>query len=620
MAHPLSALGGESDADALLVLPKGYVDMRVPTRRLAAQPLNKLLFFQAKLTARAGYDENRASTRSPFPSRLCLTLQFDNGQFVGNIFGRANTGQWREIKVGSRLTFTAKVTIFRGERCLTDISLATATGKVHALYGGMPGRVSADVVTACLGEAAGSRTAQSQARRRISDDPVIVSSLRQAGYGSAGAFLRDLHTPLTPADGERALAAARAATVAQVRSAGGQRPSLAAPFDSIPIDDDLRRLVPAQPETLSSGQRNALNLIRKAIKTHRASRVLLNGDVGSGKTLVFLLAAASVAESGFRVAVMVPSELVARQIHAQAARRFPALRPALVTGADTRAEPGDSLMVIGTQALLSRPPAGPLRLLVIDEQHKFSVEQRAALAGDATHVIEASATPIPRSLALALFDGWIEAKIPGCPVEKRIHCHLLHDMDRGMAVRIVGDHLVAGRKVVFLYAKLAAGKADTKSAMEAAARLEQRFAGKVVCLHGKLKSADKEYALADFASGRKPILVSTTVIEVGVDVPDIGCMVVSSAERFGVAQLHQLRGRLVRNGGDGDFVMLTDKPIEGSGTERLRAVRDIADGFELAERDMHLRGFGDVLGEMQSGSAQTLFKMARLEASDFLPH
>lgn len=618
LAHPLSALGCESDADALLVLPKGFVDMRTPLRRVSDQPLDILLFFRAQVYSRVGFDRNKNRTHSPFPARLCITMQMDDGQYEANVFGASNTGDWKEIRNGSVLTFTATITLFRNQRSLSNLTLAMPTGRVEPLYAGVPGRVSGTTVTEAVISALHDRSSTTEARKRIAANPVIVESLRQSGYTYAGAFLRDLHVPENPTDGFQALEAARTATVAQVRSAGGQRPSRAAPTDSIPIDDDLRRLVPAQPETLSAGQRDALNTIRKAIKAHKAARVLLNGDVGSGKTLVFLLAAASVAESGFRVAIMVPNELVAKQIHVQATRRFPGLRPALIIGADTNATPEDSLMLIGTQALLSRNLAGPLRLLVIDEQHKFSVEQRTALIGEATHVIEASATPIPRSLALALFDGWVEARITGCPVDKTIRCHLLHDLDRGEAVRIVGDHLAGGRKVVFLYAKLAAGKSDTKSVLEASERLEERFPGKVACLHGKLKSAEKEKTLAEFASGQKPILVSTTVIEVGVDVADIGCMVVSSAERFGVAQLHQLRGRLVRNGGVGNFVMLTDKPVEGTGSERLRAVRDTVDGFALAERDMQIRGFGDVLGEMQSGATQTLFKAARLEPQDFL--
>ncbi|WP_454906770.1 helicase-related protein [Variovorax gossypii] len=617
VATPLAALGCESDADALLVLPKGYVDMRAPLRRLSQAPLDSPLFLRATVKSKIGYDRHKERTYSPFPARLGITMQLDDGQYEASVFG--STGDWREIRAGDEVTFTAKVTVFRDERTLSDVCLAAATGRVGPLYAGIQGRLSGALVAQALRLAVQNRAALRDAAQRIAEEPVVVSALGAHGFREPEPFLVHLHSPKTPLVGANALAAARAATVAQVRHAGGLRPSFAAPQDVIPIDDDLRRLVPAQPETLSPGQRDALNRIRKAIKAHRAARVLLNGDVGSGKTLVFLLAAASVAESGFRVAIMVPSELVAMQIHAQATRRFPGLRPALVTGAAAGGASDDSLMLIGTQALLSRPLAGSLRLLVIDEQHKFSVEQRGALAGDATHVIEASATPIPRSLALALFDGWTEARIPGCPVEKTIRCHLLHDTDRRTAAHIVSEHIEAGRKVVFLYAQLGGGKPSTKSVLEAAARLEQRFPGKVCALHGKLKPGAKERTLADFAAGLKPILVSTTVIEVGVDVPDVGCMVVSSAERFGVAQLHQLRGRLVRNGGVGDFVMLTGKPVDGAGTQRLRAVRDTTDGFALAERDMHLRGFGDVLGEMQSGAAQTLFKLARLEPKDFLP-
>jgi ATP-dependent DNA helicase RecG len=154
--------------------------------------------------------------------------------------------------------------------------------------------------------------------------------------------------------------------------------------------------------------------------------------------------------------------------------------------------------------------------------------------------------------------------------------------------------------------------------LQAFERLEKSLPGQVVAIHGTLKGDEKEKAIAQFASGEKPVAVVSTVIEVGVDVPDVGCMVVNGADRFGVAQLHQLRGRLVRNGGRGDFVMMTEKVPSKFTRQRLEAVRDTPDGFALAEQDMLLRGFGDVLGDSQHGSTETVFKLARLKPEDFL--
>jgi ATP-dependent DNA helicase RecG len=258
-----------------------------------------------------------------------------------------------------------------------------------------------------------------------------------------------------------------------------------------------------------------------------------------------------------------------------------------------------------------------MSLVVIDEQHKFSVDQRHALVGAETHLIEASATPIPRSLAIALFGGWQEARIGGQPVDKLIHSYLLSESDgRGQSSRLLLDAIRAGKKAIVLYPSVTG---SDKSVTEAAARLEGVLAGKVTALHGRLSSKDKEQAFALFRTGERPVLVASTAVEVGVDVPDVACLVVCEAQRFGVSQLHQIRGRLVRNGGLGHFIMLVpDKRPKKDTMERLEAVRDVSDGFDLAERDLELRGFGDVLGEAQTGASLTLFRLTRLGPGDFL--
>lgn len=220
------------------------------------------------------------------------------------------------------------------------------------------------------------------------------------------------------------------------------------------IDGDLIRLVHAQPEILSHGQRVALNRIRQAVISALV-RVLLNGEVGSGKTLVFLLALASVAQaSGGRTARSYsPVDLVAAHIDRAAMARFPHLCPSLVTGGTDTFQEGTQ-MVVGTQALLNRVATiapTPLAMLVVDEQHKFSVDQRNGLVGPGTHVIEASATPIPRSLALALFDGWVEARIPDRPVAKTIHSHLCTDAEKKRVELLIKSHVQAGRKAILLY-------------------------------------------------------------------------------------------------------------------------------------------------------------------------
>jgi ATP-dependent DNA helicase RecG len=414
----------------------------------------------------------------------------------------------------------------------------------------------------------------------------------------------------------RALQFARVASVSEIQDQarlGTKHPSLRSQYS---IDSELIRGVGEQTEQLSDAQRRALNTIRRAINHYQAARILLNGDVGSGKTLVFLLAAAAVARTSRQaVAVMVPSELVARQIHNEALRRFPDLSPTLHVS-DFIGNSVGSLMHIGTQALLHRKTHEAYAAIVIDEQQKFSVEQRTQLAGPKTHVIEASATPVPRSLALALFKGWVQALIDTVPVQKMISSHVIRDPGQRMdVIRLVQKHLSAGNKVIFLYPRV---QGTSESVVERSKLLSERFPGKVVTIHGKLKADEKVAELSRFRSGECPIAVASTAVEVGVDVPNIGLMVVSSADRFGATQLHQLRGRLVRNGGTGDFVMYVGDSCSRDAIKRLDTVRRLSSGFELAEADLEMRGFGDVLGELQSGKSRSTFLLTKLTAADFL--
>lgn len=613
----VEALGCTSAAQSLLVLPKGFVDKRVAHKTISTGPVNQPCLWKARIRSLRKVDKNGNPTQSPFPAQLLIEVIFACGTVVPcKVFGSPQVQSWKALDAGDIVCFTASLQQMRVGWALFGIERAEATGRVHPIYVGQAGRVSGEVIEQTVEQAVADSEQIKEVAALIASNEVVKAHVAKYGLTPL-TLLKGLHRPDTPQIGRLALVAARMATIAEIkwqaRSGARKRGR-----PTVNIDLALIAAVREQPETLSAGQRHALNEIRRGVNLTTSARMLLNGDVGSGKTLVFMLAAASVARAlGQRVAVMVPSEIVAGQIYAQALKRFPDLNPVLLAGG-SNAKLEDSKMVIGTQSLLHCAEMGSLALLVVDEQHKFSVAERSALVGPDTHVIEASATPIPRSLALALFDGWSEAKIAGYPVDKKINCHLILDSQRVTATALVRKHLINGKRIVFLYPQVESRAGSPKSVTAIAAMLEERFPGKVVRLHGKMKQKDKAAALADFAAGSKPIAVSSTVIEVGVDIADICCMVVSGADRFGVAQLHQLRGRLVRNGGSGDFVMMTDKEPNSSTRERLEAVRDVLDGFELAERDMHMRGFGEVLGDMQSGSGETLFKLARLDVADFL--
>jgi ATP-dependent DNA helicase RecG len=609
---PLAAIGVTTPAESLLVLPKEYVDLRRPHTKITKMPFDaKLRFFEAVLTLKVALDKNNLPTRSPYPRSLILSLSFYDATVEVKIIG--NTAEWIDIDVNSTISFVSRlVQGYRGELRFKSIELMSSTGRAKAVYAGIPGKIAGALIERTIFGHVHEPMVVLAAAKLIRENTFASRELSNAGFASAEELLNDLHRPLTPENGVRALAAARTVCVEQVRSfAKISTVTSEKPYTD--ISTCLKIRASAQPEIISKGQGEALNIIRRAIGRQNSARILLNGDVGSGKTLVFLLVAASYADNGNRVAIMVPSDLVARQVFSQCQLRFPELMPALiVAGVESPAD--ESKILIGTQALLHRE-IGSFDLVIIDEQHKFSVEQRNYLVGPDTHVIEASATPIPRSLALALFDGWIEAKILGAPVDKTINSELLVKTVRQPVVQAVKSAIERGEKVVFLYASVHGGDS---SCVKAAERLAEHFPGLVGVVHGKLKADKKDAAMQLFRDGKTQILVSSTVIEVGVDVPGITVLVVNQADRFGVAQLHQIRGRLVRNGGTGHFFMLTDKEVGKDTLARLEAVKEHCDGFALAERDLEIRGFGEILGESQSGSTETFFKLPRLEPSDFV--
>lgn len=612
--HPLKVIGVKLPEESLLVLPARYIDLRRSIKSVLRVPSDEQQrLFEARVVSKEGFDKDNIPTRSPYPRKLVLTFRFQDAELPVTIFGA--TFGWAGIKEGDQLTFISAIQ--RDFRWLIGIELQDVTGRAKPIYAGVVGKIAGDVIERCVQESALDQQLISAAGRLVDKDKVAKRIIGAYGYSSSSTFLFDLHRPLTPEHGWNALSAAREVCIEQVRSYSQHIPTV----KGVPpnIDACLKQRVHAQPEVLTQGQRIALNEIRKAFNARCAARVLINGDVGSGKTLVFLLAAASVCDTLVnghlqRAAIMVPSELVARQIFEQCKTRFLDLAPALVCAGAADPSP-ESRLLIGTQSLLHLKNIGQLGVLVIDEQHKFSVEQRSQLASEHTHIIEASATPIPRSLAMALFDGWTEAPIRGNPVAKTIRTHLVDDTDRSKIVRAVHSAIGRGEKVIFLYSSVSSGES---SCTAAAKRLQDHFGDRVGMVHGKLKSDAKEAAMQAFRDGVTPILVASSVIEVGVDIPGITVMVVNQSDRFGAAQLHQIRGRLVRSGGIADFFLLVNKKLTGDTRARLESIRDNNDGFALAERDLEIRGFGELLGDAQSGATDTFFKLPRLEPADFV--
>jgi ATP-dependent DNA helicase RecG len=387
------------------------------------------------------------------------------------------------------------------------------------------------------------------------------------------------------------------------------------------------RILKALPYMLTHSQQKAVDdIITDLARPQRMLR-LLQGDVGSGKTVVALIAAASVIEAGRQAAFMAPTEILARQHLKTIAPLAEAagIRVAILTGRERGGERetvldrlalGDIDLLIGTHALFQENVAfHDLALAIVDEQHRFGVHQRLALAqkGEAIDMLVLTATPIPRTLVLTFFGDMavseLREKPPGRqPIDTRtIPLSRLEEVKDA-----VGRALAAGNRAYWVCPLVEESeKIDLAAAEARFEELKAKFGAKVDLVHGRMKGANKDAAMARFASGETQLLVATTVIEVGVDVPEATVMVVEHAERFGLAQLHQLRGRIGRGTGHSTCLLLYRTPLGETAKARLAILRESEDGFRIAEEDLRLRGEGDLLGTRQSGMPG--FRIARLE-------
>jgi ATP-dependent DNA helicase RecG len=562
-------------------------------------------------------DQHTRPPRMDIPYKI---RAFDGTAFVNLIWFKGHGDHLlRSHPVGSRRVVSGKI-----ERWGAEIQMA------HPDYI-VPVEKAADVpeCEAVYPATAGlpARTVRKLAHEALTRAPELVEWQDAAwrereGFMGWREALEAYHNPKTEADLSPLSAARRrlgydellAHQLALAQRKASRRSHPGAP---IPAGEMAGRIEAELPWKLTGAQIRALSEVRGDMRSGERMSRLLHGDVGAGKTIVAMLAIADAAEAGFQSALMAPTEILARQHFETIAQPLEAqgLRVVLLTGRDkggVRAEKvmalmdGTAKVAVGTHALFQDEVRfRNLGLTIIDEQHRFGVNERKRLQakGESAHLLAMSATPIPRTLELTVFGDLdvsrIDEKPPGrTPVATRA----VPSPRMGEIVDRLKEAIKGGAQAFWICPMVSESDVvDLAAAEKRAETLRRALRVPVGLVHGQMPAAEKDAAMAEFADGKLPLLVATTVVEVGVNVPNATIMVIEQAERFGLAQLHQLRGRVGRGRRESACVLLYDPPLSDVAQQRLDILRRTDDGFVIAEKDLELRGGGDPLGLKQSG-------------------
>ncbi len=615
-------LGLREPTDLLWYFPSSYLSFPAP-REIGAleegevQAVECVLQKDAALFSANGRKTISLSLRDRSGS---LRLTWFNAPFLKN-----------QLKAGSRFVFYGRVGRYQGQLCMTQPKLyapeeyTEKTGSFEPVYAQTKGLSNAlirkSVQQALLLLETG-RLSTDLRGRLLQQDFLPAALLEKRALPSMTDTIEKIHFPKTAEDfrlARKRLSYNELLLFSLGMLAGNQKAEQTSDFVT-ERKPALEGIMQALPFSLTEGQKTALAEIRGDMASGQVMNRLLQGDVGSGKTVIAMLAMLEMAMNGCQAALMAPTEILAVQHYEKlqallAANALP-YHAVLLTGSLTAAErgkccraveTGEAALIVGTHALFQEGVQYKcLGLVITDEQHRFGVRQRKALSekGGLPHMLGMSATPIPRTLAKLLYADCRVSRLTERPANRLpIKNAVIPAADREKACRFIYRELRAGRQAYVICPMIEGNDTlELENVAETTARLRRIFPSEVRIegLHGKLKPREKEEIMLRFLRRKIDILVSTTVVEVGVDVPNATVMLVENAERFGLAQLHQLRGRVGRSDLQSYCIFVDAKHSEKS-MKRLEILSHSNDGFQIAEEDLRLRGPGDILGVRQSG-------------------